>query len=236
MEKRHIVTSFDQDLESIQARIVKMGGLVEAAINDSANSLETGDIELAQKVRESDAAIDHLEREVVHDSAQVIALRAPTAIDLRIVLCAMKVAGNLERAGDYAKNIAKRTTLLADMRSTNESHASLRRMTRAVRLMLTDALDAFVQRDVELAKDVIQRDFEVDQMYNSLFRELLTFMLEDPQNITGSMHLHFIAKNIERIGDHITAICEQVVYLVEGEIPDEEREKGDLTSVQPLEG
>lgn len=233
MNDRHISSAFDQDLESIQARILKMGGLVEAAIWDSTTSLIERDAEKAVKVRENDRLIDDLERQIREDTAQLIALRAPTAIDLRVVLAVMKVAGNLERIGDYAKNIAKRTTVLAEMRPMDEAMTGLRRMAREVQTMLKDALDCFVQRDTALAEDIIERDHNIDEMYNSLFREFLTFMMEDPRNISACMHLHFIAKNLERMGDHVTTISEEVLYLVNGEYPDEKRTKGDVTSVDP---
>lgn len=230
MQEEHIAKSFDRDLEAVQARIMKMGGLVESAIMRAASSLETRDEELAEEVRAGDKAIDALEDLINEDTARLIALRAPTAGDLRIVLSVMKISSNLERIGDYAKNIAKRTTVLTQVPPVSDSASSLRRMAREVELMLKDALDAYIQRDVELARDVIERDREVDQMYNALFREFLTFMMEDPRNITACMHLHFIAKNMERMGDHVTAIAEQVVYLVTGERPAEERPKADATS------
>ncbi|WP_298848267.1 phosphate signaling complex protein PhoU [uncultured Ruegeria sp.] len=230
MSEQHIASVFDRDLEAIQAHIMKMGGLVEAAIMSAARALETRDEELAQEVRKSDKAIDALEDLIDEETARLIALRAPTASDLRLVLSVLKVAGNLERIGDYAKNIAKRTTVLVDTGEINGSAAALRRMAREVERMLRDALDAYIQRDAELATDVINRDEEVDQMYNGLFRELLTFMAEDPRRISSCMHLHFIAKNIERMGDHVTSIAEQVVYLVTGERPTEARPKADNTS------
>ncbi len=236
MQEQHIATAFDRDLEAIQAQIMKMGGLVEAAITDGARSLEMRDEELAEEVRGRDKAIDQLEELINEEAARVIALRAPTAIDLRLVLSVIKISANLERIGDYAKNMAKRTGVLSSMPPVNDSAGALRRMAREVELMLKDALDAYVQRDAELASDVIARDLDVDQMYNALFREFLTFMMEDPRQITACMHLHFIAKNIERMGDHVTSIAEQVVYLVTGEIPDESRPKGDETSAMSVEG
>lgn len=231
MSDQHIASAFDRDLEAIQAQIMKMGGLVEQAIMLGAQSLEKRDVELAEKVRADDQAIDALEELINVEAARVIALRAPTAIDLRLVLSVMKISANLERIGDYAKNMAKRTSVLVGMAPVNDSAAALRRMAREVERMLADALDAYVQRDAEIAQDVIDRDAEVDQMYNALFRELLTFMLEDPRNITPCMHLHFIAKNMERMGDHVTAIAEQVVYLVTGDRPEETRQKADKTSI-----
>jgi phosphate transport system protein len=231
MNEQHIASAFDRDLEAIQAQIMKMGGLVENAILEAAISLETRDEERAEAVRQGDKAIDTLEELINEEAARVIALRAPTASDLRLVLSVIKVSSNLERIGDYAKNLAKRTGVLSQMEPVNGSAGALRRMAKEVEGMLKDVLDAYVARDAELAQDVIERDIQVDQMYNALFREFLTFMMEDPSNITACMHLHFIAKNIERMGDHVTSIAEQVVYLVTGAIPDEERVKGDKTSL-----
>ncbi|WP_420002830.1 phosphate signaling complex protein PhoU [Arenibacterium sp. LLYu02] len=235
MVEQHIASAFDRDLEGIQARIMKMGGLVEAAITDAARALESRDEELAAKVVKEDKAIDGLEELINEDAARVIAIRAPAAVDLRVVLSVMKISANLERIGDYAKNIAKRTGVLVQGVDVSESASALRRMAREVELMLKDALDSYIQRDVELARDVIDRDRDVDQMYNALFREFLTHMMEDPRNITACMHLHFIAKNIERMGDHVTAMAEQVIYLVSGHKPDEDRQKADTTSVTPQE-
>jgi len=233
MNNRHIASAFDRDLEGVQARIMKMGGLVEAAIMGAAKSLETRDEELAEEVRRNDRAIDALEDQVNDEAARVLALRAPTAVDLRVILSVMKISGNLERIGDLSKNMAKRTGVLIQMSQVNGAPSALRRMAREVELMLKDALDAYIQRDAELARDVILRDRDVDQMYNTLFREFLTFMMEDPRNITACMHLHFIAKNVERMGDHVTSIAEQVIFLVTGEMPESRRPKADRTSEDP---
>jgi phosphate transport system protein len=232
MNEQHIASAFDRDLEGIQAQIMKMGGLVEAAIIEAAISLESREVVRADKVRAADKVIDALEETINEQAARVIALRSPTAGDLRLVLSVMKISANLERIGDYAKNMAKRTRVLAEMEPVNGSAASLRRMAKEVGSMLKDALDAYVNRDAELAQDVIDRDSDIDQMYNTLFREFLTFMMEDPRNITACMHLHFIGKNVERMGDHVTAIAEQTVYLVTGEKPDEARVKSDTTSIK----
>ncbi|MDR9393718.1 MAG: phosphate signaling complex protein PhoU [Roseovarius sp.] len=233
MSDSHIASAFDRDLETIQAQIMKMGGLVEEAILNAATSLETQDEELAEQVREGDRAIDLLEEQINEEAARVIALRAPTAIDLRLILSVMKISGNLERIGDYAKNMAKRTTVLSQLSPVNGATAALRRMAREVERMLKDALDAYIQRDADLAHDVLQRDHDVDQMYNALFREFLTFMMEDPRSISPCMHLHFIAKNTERMGDHVTSIAEQVIYLVTGDLPEDARPKKDQTSTDP---
>ncbi|THD82948.1 phosphate signaling complex protein PhoU [Aliigemmobacter aestuarii] len=231
--ERHILSAFDRDLESVQAMILKMSGLVEDAILDAARALDTRDDELAEKVRRGDKAIDALEEQVNHECARLIALRSPTAGDLRVVLSVMKIAGILERCGDYAKNMAKRSMIVSQANPVAGASGAIRRMARAVQVMLHDALDAFVARDVERAAEIRVRDADVDQMYNALFREFLTHMMEDPRNITACMHLHFIAKNIERMGDHATGVAEQVIYLVTGDMPEEARPKGDVTSLAP---
>lgn len=226
----HIARAFDRDLEGVQALVLKMGGLVEAALLDAAEALETRDDELAATIRAGDKAIDALEEQINTEAARIIALRAPTAGDLRTVLTVMKIAASLERCGDYAKNLAKRSVVLSQMPPIAGAAGAIRRMAKAVETQLKDALDSMIQRDVELAANVRERDAEVDQMYNALFREFLTHMMEDPRSISACMHLHFIAKNIERVGDHATGIAEQVIYLVTGALPDEARPKADMTS------
>ena len=226
----HISSAYDRDLEGITTLIMKMGGLVEEAILKAASSLANRDVELAEEVRAGDKVIDALEVQINEEAARTIALRAPVSKDLRSVLTVLRLAASLERIGDYAKNIAKRTSVLVEMNPVNGSDAALRRMAREVEQMLKDTLDAYVRGDAELAEDVRQRDHEVDQMYNALFREFLTFMMEDPRNITACMHLHFMAKNIERMGDLTTNMAEQVIYLVTGEMPDEARPKSDKTA------
>lgn len=226
----HISSAYDRDLEAIQTLVVKMGGIVESAILLASQSLETRDVELAEKVRADDKKIDALELQINEEAARVIALRAPVSKDLRSILTVLRIAASLERIGDYAKNMAKRTGTLVDMPAIAGSDAALRRMAREVSLMLKDMLDAYLRGDAVLAEDVRQRDQEVDQMYNALFREFLTFMMEDPRNITACMHLHFMAKNVERMGDLVTNMAEQVIYQVTGEMPEEARPKGDKTS------
>ena len=231
MMEPHIRSAFDRDLESVQALVMKMGGLVELALLQAAQALETRDEALATEVRAADRAIDELEDLIHTECARIIAIRAPAATDLRTVLTVMRIAGSLERSGDYAKNLAKRSLVLGQMRPVNGSAGSISRMARSVVALLKDALDAYITRDAKLAEDVRRRDTEIDQMYNSVFREFLTHMMEDPRNITACMHLHFIAKNIERVGDHATGIAEQVLYLVNGVMPEDERPKSDVTSL-----
>ena len=187
------------------------------------------DTGLAARVRDGDRVIDEPEATIHTECARLLALRAPAASDLRVVLSVMRIAAALERSGDYAKNLAKRTLILANMAPLGGTAGSISRMARTVVQRLHEALDAYIARDTGVAEDIRDRDRDIDQMYNSLFRELLTHMLEDPRNITAAMHLHFIAKNIERVGDHATAIAEQVIYLATGDVPGDERPKADLT-------
>jgi phosphate transport system protein len=165
---------------------------------------------------------------------RLLALRQPMAEDLRIIVAVMKVAANLERIGDYAKNIAKRSSVLIGAPPVGSSANTLKRMNKLVTDMINDVLDAFINRDIESANDIRLRDEEVDLMHNTLFRELLTYMMEDPRNITSCMHLLFIAKNIERTGDHTAQIAEQVHYMVSGTLPEEKRPKSDRTSTMTL--
>ena len=232
----HIVSAFDNDLAQIEALIMRMGGLVEAQLTDAARILVERDLEEADRVIARDKEIDRLEEEIDQLAVRVIALRQPMAQDLRAVLAALKVAGNLERIGDYAKNMAKRTHVLATVPPVGDSAKTVKRMSKLVVAMVADVLTAYVERDKDMAEAVRLRDEDVDQMHNTLFRALLTYMLEDARNITPAMHLLFIAKNVERMGDHTTAVAEQVYYLVEGELPPEDRPKGDETPFATADG
>ncbi len=234
MDSEHIVKRFDDDLRKIESLIAQMGGLVETQISDAITALTRHDQALGQKVRENDKRIDDLEMEVDDAVVRVIALRQPKAQDLRAVIAVLKAASSLERIGDHAKNIAKRASVLGDIRSIGSSNNVLKSMSRIVQEMLKDVLDAYVSRDIEMADQVRLRDEDVDQMHNTLFRELLTYMMEDPRSITQCMHLLFIAKNIERMGDHTTGIAEQVHYIIAGAMPDDERPKRDMTSLTTL--
>lgn len=233
MNTNHILSSFDRDLEGVQAHLMKMGGLVEAAIHDAATALENGDTELAEKTRKADRNIDALDELINEEAARLIALRAPTAIDLRLALSVLKISASLERIGDFAKNMAKRSLIVNAQSPVDGVPQTVRRMARLVEKMLADVLDAYMRRDDTLAAAIIQDDEDVDQMYNGLFREILTFMMEDPRSISACMHYHFMAKNVERMGDHVTAIAEQVIYLTTGQTPGAQRETRDLTSIEP---
>lgn len=228
--EEHISSAFDKDLGEIEQLVVRMGGLVEDQIESAVKVLLTLDTELAPEVRASDKKVDELEAEIADKVVRLIALRQPTAQDLRIVLATLKIASDLERIGDHAKNIAKRTHVLAQLEPVGESSKTIERMCVMVRRMVKDALDSYIKRDADAADKIRASDEEVDQVYNNLFRALLTYMMEDARRITPCMHLLFIAKNVERMGDHITSITEQVHFFVHGELPPDERPKGDVTS------
>lgn len=230
MNQEHIVKSFDADLAQIEKTIMEMGGLVEEQILAAASALKARDVEKGLEVVEADRKIDELEVEVDNQVIRVLALRQPKAQDLRSVVAVMKVAGNLERIGDYAKNIGKRIGVIAQAEQITTGLATLDRMCRLVHPMVRDVVDAYVERDEAKAEEIRVRDNDVDQIYNTLFRELLTYMMEDPRNITPCMHLLFIAKNLERMGDHATSVAEQTQYLVSGVLPDPDRPKSDETS------
>ena len=233
----HIVKSFDAQLEQLRTNIVRMGGLAEAQLSMAISALVRRDSELASKVVGHDAEIDKLEAEVDEGVVRLLALRQPMAVDLRDVLASLKIASDVERIGDYVVNIAKRALALNQLPAVKPLYA-IPRMADLVEASLKDVFDAMVERDVERAGEVWRRDEEVDEMYTSLFRELLTYMMEDPRSITSCTHLLFIAKNIERIGDHTTNIAEVVTYQVTGRSIEGGRPKGDTTSytvVQPPE-
>jgi phosphate transport system protein len=230
MNNRHIVTSYDDDLAQIESLLLEMGGLVETQIGDAVGALIAHDAEAGQAVRRRDKEVDQFEVQIDELATRVLALRQPMADDLRRVICSFKVTTNLERMGDYAKNIGKRINVISEYERIGASAETIRRMSVLVRVMVREVLDAYLARDVAMAHEIRARDEQVDQLHNSLFRELLTYMMENPHTITSCMHLLFIAKNVERMGDHATSIAEQIIYLVEGSLPDDERQKGDLTS------
>ena len=223
----HTIKAFDEDLDRLRALISQMGGLAEHAIRESMRCLVQRDVDGAQKIVENDKKLDALELETERRAIQLIALRAPMADDLRDVVAAMKISSVVERIGDYAKNIAKRVPLLENAGNI-EPLSLLPEMARIATEMIHDVLTAFVERDAEAAVRVRERDRAVDDFYNSIFRTLLTFMMENPNNIGQSTHLLFIAKNIERVGDHATNIAEMVYYAATGEYLGD-RTKGDDT-------
>ena len=213
---QHTIKAFDEDLDRLRALISQMGGLAEHAIRESMRCLVQRDLAGAEKIVENDKKLDALEIETEKSAVRLIALRAPMAGDLRDVVAAMKISSVVERIGDYAKNIAKRVPLLDKVHNI-EPVSLMPEMARISTEMVHDVLNAFIERDAEAAVRVVERDRAVDDFYNSIFRALLTFMMENPSNIGQSTHLLFIAKNIERVGDHATNIAEMVYFAATGE-------------------
>lgn len=214
--REHTLKAFDEDLDRLRALISEMGGFAEHSIGEAMRCLVERDIEGAMRIVEDDKKLDSLEIETENRVIQLIALRAPMAGDLRDAIAALKISAVVERIGDYAKNIAKRVPLLEDAGQI-EPMALLPEMARIATRMVHDVLDAFVNRDAEAAVLVCQRDQSVDDFYDSIFRALLTFMMENPHNISQSAHLLFVAKNLERVGDHATNIAEMVYYAATGQ-------------------
>ncbi|GGE91420.1 phosphate signaling complex protein PhoU [Sphingomonas prati] len=225
----HTVKAFDDELGQLRALVSEMGGLAEAAISEAIQSLVRRDLGGAARVVDQDRRIDEIEAQIEREVVRMIALRAPMADDLREILAAMKISSVIERIGDYAKNIAKRVPLLQDARGL-EPLSILPSMARLVSEMVHNVLDAFVARDPKAALAVCESDRAVDDFYNSLFRTLLTYMLENPHTITSATHLLFIAKNLERIGDHATNVAEMVYFAATGRQM-VERAKGDDTLI-----
>jgi phosphate transport system protein len=223
----HIVKAYDEELNHLAADVARMGGLAEAEVADALDTVTHRDMTLVQTVIERDLKLDALDSEIERRTIRLIALRQPVAQDLRRTVAAMKIAQNLERIGDLAKNIAKRGAVLADSEPITPLTRSIERMGRLVATRLKDVLDAYTTADLERAVGVWSRDDEVDEHYDSLFRELLTYMMGDPRTITAGAHLLFIAKNLERIGDHATNIAEIVHYEISGEELPTERPKWD---------
>ena len=222
----HTLKRFDEELERLSATISEMGGLTESQLAQSLRALRDRDTEIAEKVIVDDPRVDALDEAVQEQTVRLLALRQPMAIDLRVILSSIKIAAALERIADYAKNNAKRSIVLAQIPFPAAGVAGIDRLGRLVRVALKDVLDAFAHSDVDKAHDVWQRDEEIDQVYTGLFRELLTYMMEDPRTITGCTHLMFMAKNIERAGDHVTNIAELVSFRATGHGFEEDRPKG----------
>ncbi|HEY3777107.1 MAG TPA: phosphate signaling complex protein PhoU [Rhizomicrobium sp.] len=226
-EHKHIVSAFEQELEALKSRIIEMGGLAERSVADAVSALDTRDAELAARTVAADTRIDDMETEIEEKAILMLARRQPLAADLREVMAAMRIASNLERIGDLAKNIAKRTAAIGNEHRPQQVSRGVNHMADLALLQLRDVLNACARRDAATAVAVRNRDGEIDALYNSLFRELLTYMMEDPRSITRVAHLLFCAKNIERIGDHATNVAETVYYLVTGNRLSGERQKDD---------
>jgi phosphate transport system protein len=230
MNSEHTIKAFDTDLQDLARMVAEMGGLAEKEISDSVDALATRDSELARRVITIDAMIDALQHEIEDKAILTIARRQPMAVDLREIVSALRVANDLERIGDLAKNIGKRVIALNGEFPPPKLIRGVEHMAELVLSQLKDVLDAYGRRDVAKAVVVWKGDEEVDAMCTSLFRELLTYMMEDPRNISFCIHLMFCAKNIERMGDHATNIAETVHYMIEGRPIGEPRPKGDTTS------
>jgi phosphate transport system protein len=227
----HIVTAFENELRDINRKVAEMGGLAEKSVVDSIDALIKRDTILAQRVIAGDVRIDQLQREIEEDAITLIAKRQPLAVDLREVVSAIRICNDLERVGDLAKNTAKRVLALKGEYQAPALLRGVEHMSEIVLEQLKEVLDAFGARDEQRAMAVWKRDGEVDDLYTSLFRELLTYMMEDPRQITMCTHLLFAAKNVERIGDHATNIAETIHYLVVGEQLTDERPKSDTSSL-----
>ena len=229
-QKEHIVRSYEEELALLNNKIAKMGGLAEQVLGQSFEALERRDPRLAADTIALDEEIDVLQREIEEQAVVMIARRQPMAYDLRQIMAALRISADLERIGDLGKNIAKRAVAVVTEQQPKQLMLVLKHMGELSLAQLKQVLDAFIARDAERALDVWYKDEEIDAMYNSLFRELLTYMMEDPRNISLCTHLLFGAKNIERVGDHATNIAETVYYLVHGRPITDQRPKGDTTS------
>ncbi len=223
----HIVRSYEEELNQLAAEVVRMGGLAEAQVNESIQAFARRDVPLAQSLIRRDDKLDAMEADIERAAIRMIALRQPMANDLRRTMSAMKIAMNLERCGDLAKNIGKRTLILAEAEPAGPVTRSIERMGKLVASRLKEVIDAYTASEVDRAISVWTRDTEVDEHYESLFRELLTYMMGDPRTITAGAHLLFVAKNLERIGDHATNIAEIVHFEITGQTIITERPKLD---------
>jgi phosphate transport system protein len=230
----HIVKSYDEDLSQLKTMLAQMGGLVEQQLDDAIDALTRRDTALADRVIQHDERVDVLEHQIEEKAILTIARRQPVARDLREIMVAIRVASDLERIGDLAKNTAKRTHAMSDQ-LPRKLMAGVTRMGRLAQVELKNILDAYSRTDAEMAMEVWRSDEELDALYNSIFRELLTYMMEDPRNISLCTHLLFGAKNMERIGDHATNIAENIYYLVHGKPLTDERPKKDVTSAMRVD-
>lgn len=225
----HIMSAYEDELEQLNNLVLEMGGRVEIQLSSAIRAMAKRDSDSAENLIAADREIDEIEERINDLAVRTLALRQPMATDLRIIVSVIKIAGDLERFGDYAKNIAKRT-LVVNQSPPIRATGSIPRMAELVQRMLDSALKAFVTRDASMAEEIWAQDAEVDESYNSLFRELLTYMMEDPRNISAATHLLFVAKNIERMGDLVTNVAETIHFVVRGERMEQDRPKRDVTS------
>jgi phosphate transport system protein len=230
MASSHIYSAFDEELKFLMRRISEMGGLAEQMVAESVRALVNSDAALAQKVISDDVVMDAMEREIGDKAVVTIAKRQPVASDLREIIGALRIAADLERVGDLGKSNCKRVVAIQATGVPRALARGLEHLSDLALAQLKEVLDVYTTRSAEKAKSIRDRDEEIDAIYTSLFRELLTYMMEDPRNITSCTHLLFCAKNIERIGDHATNIAETIYYMTTGAPPEGERPKEDLTS------
>jgi phosphate transport system protein len=223
----HTVKAFDEELDAMTAELARMGGLAEAEVADAIRAIAESDLSLANSVIARDSRLDALEREIERRAIRLFALRQPVADDLRHTLAAMKISSNLERIGDLAKNVAKRAIIIVESEPITPLTSSIERMGELVAARLKAVLDALASGEVDAAISVWLADHEIDEHYDSIFRELLTYMMGDPRTIAACAHLLFVAKNLERIGDHATNIAEILHYEITGVELTEERPKSD---------
>ena len=230
----HIVKSYDDELKRLTGELQRMGQLALAQLEAAIDAVIERDSSAAMRIVHDDATIDALEHEVSHDVVRLLALRQPMARDLREILAALRIATDIERIGDYAANVAKRSLIL-NQSAPVQLVSALPRLARIAQGLVEDVLVAYRESDADKALEAWARDEELDEQYTGLFRELLTYMMEDPRNITPCTHLLFMAKNLERIGDHATNIAENVYFLVHGVQITQTRRKGDTTTVLPID-
>ncbi|MBO9122570.1 MULTISPECIES: phosphate signaling complex protein PhoU [unclassified Rhizobium] len=230
MASTHIYSAYDDDLKFLTRRISEMGGLAEQMVGDAVRALVNGDTSLAQKVISDDVILDHAEREIGEKAIITIARRQPMAADLREIMGSIRIAADLERVGDLGKNTAKRVIAVQSTGVPRKLARGLEHLSELALVQLKEVLDVYTSRVADRAKSIRERDEEIDAMYTSLFREMLTYMMEDPRNITSCTHLLFCAKNIERIGDHATNIAETIYYMATGAQPEGERPKDDTAN------
>lgn len=231
----HTVTAYDEELTALKSRIAEMGGLAETIVSNSVTALVTQDLTLAQSMIEHDVRLDELQQDVEIKLIEIIARRQPMGSDLREIMAAGRIANDLERVGDLAKNVSKRVIAIDNDLQSKKLSIGVEHIAELALAQLKEVLDAYTKRDAVTARNVRERDSEIDAIYTSLFRELLTYMMEDPRNITQCAHLLFCAKNIERIGDHATNIAENVYWMTTGERLADERPKVDETGVTDKE-
>jgi len=230
MPNSHIVSSFGEDIKNLRQKIVEMAKLVQEQFNNAEKALVERDLKLASSVKDRDAIVDQIEQEIEQKAIELIATRSPMADDLREIISAIKICNALERIGDYAKNLSKRVPVINEEKQFVANTTVISQMISIINDMTEDVIDAYNTKNADKAISVWTRDLAVDNLYDSFFRELLTHMMENPRSITSATHLLFIAKNVERAGDHLTNIAEIIYYIIEGRTIEMVRPKGDLSN------